>query len=142
MSLQTVHHRQTITSRLVPALSAVLISILLPITATGATLRAEYRWNTNQAVNVSIRSDNGWHIDQLEDYNACGGESPTSDYWGGASITKTPPVSDGSVGINITIDPFNASPVGSFQAMPWPNRCEYASGYLPTTVTVSIYLGQ
>ncbi len=45
--------------------------------------------------------------------------------------------------MDVTIDPFYPSPGASFEAYPWPTRCEYfppGPGYLPTTITANIYL--
>jgi len=123
----------------------ILLLLTTPaVAASAAVLRAEYRWNTHQGVAIAVVGQDGsgdHRIDLIQDYNACGGTSPTYDQWGSSTVTKSPATSDGATGATITIDPFYPTPGAELQAFPWPNRCEYASpGYLPTTITVTIYL--
>jgi hypothetical protein len=112
--------------------------------AMAATLRVEYRWSTNQAVEIAVYSQDGdpqYSIFSGENYAACGGTYPYSSHWGTSAITVSPATSNGAVGVTITIDPFYPTPGASFQAFPWPNSCEYQSpGYVPTAITVTAYL--
>ena len=122
---------------------AIAIAALFSAPASGAVLRAEYRWDTTQALQIGVSADGtaSHQILSSQDYNSCGGSLNHSNSWGTSAVTVTPATSNGSTGVDITIAPFYPTPVASFQAYPWPNRCEYTSpGFVPTTVSVRIYL--